>query len=278
MADTILVTGGTGTLGRPLVTRLRALPSAVRVFSRRCPPPGIGDLEWVAGDLNTGVGLDQAVSGVRTVVHCATDSRMPWRDLPFTKRLVEAVSKAGEPPHLVYISIVGVDKVPLPYYKTKLQAERLIESCGLPWTILRTTQFHDLLFTVLRVTARLPVIPIPARTPCQPVDVGEVADRLTELINDRARVRAADFGGPRVQSATELASAYLRWSGRRRALLPVWIPGRIAAGYRRGGHLAPEHAVGKRSFQDFLDDLNAPAHSSLSARFSNPNRDGNRLH
>ena len=254
MGDTILVTGGTGTLGRPLVSRLRALPSAVRVFSRRRPPAGIGDLEWVTGDLNTGVGLDQAVSGVQTVVHCATDPRRPWRDLPFTKRLVHAASKAGEDPHFVYISIVGVDKVPLPYYKTKLKAERLVEDCGLPWTILRTTQFHDLLFTLLRVTSWLPVIPLPARTACQPVDVSEVAVRLTELINDRALGRAADFGGPRVQSAIELAGAYLRWSGRRRALLPVWIPGRTAAGYRRGGHLAPEHAVGKRSFQDFLDD------------------------
>jgi uncharacterized protein YbjT (DUF2867 family) len=264
MGDTILVTGGTGTLGGPLVSRLCALPFAVRVFSRRYPPPGIGDLEWVTGDLSTGVGLDQAVSGVRTVVHCATDSRMAWRDLPHTRRLVEAAGKAGNP-HFVYISIVGVDKVPLPYYKTKLKVERLIEACGLPWTILRTTQFHDLLFTLLRISARLPVMPLPARTACQPVDVGEVAERLTDLINDRALGRATDFGGPRVQSATELAGAYLRWSGRRRGLLPVWIPGRTGAGYRRGGHLAPEHAVGKRSFQDFLDDLDAPAQFGVSS-------------
>lgn len=253
MGDAILVTGGTGTLGRVLVSRLRTGTSPVRVLSRRPAPPGIGELGWVTGDLHTGRGLEEAVSGVRTVVHCATDSRLPWRDLPSTRRLVETARKVGEP-HFVYVSIVGVDKVPLPYYKTKLQAERLVEGCGLPWTILRATQFHDLLFALLQVAARLPLIPVPARTAFQPVDVGEVAKRLTELINDYSTGRAADFGGPQVLSAVDLAGAYLRWSGLRRVLLPVWIPGKTGAGYRQGGHLAPGHAAGQRSFQEFLND------------------------
>jgi uncharacterized protein YbjT (DUF2867 family) len=137
MNQPILITGGSGTLGRAVVERLLAAGHAVRVLSRRPRPASVpAKAEWITGDLLVGDGLAGAVAGVAAVVHCASDPRRPRVDVDGTRKLIEAARAAGTP-HLVDISIVGVDRVPYRYYQAKLAAERLIQASGLPWTILR---------------------------------------------------------------------------------------------------------------------------------------------
>lgn len=253
MTRPILVTGGSGTLGRALVPRLLDLGGPVRVLSRRGDRPGPG--AWVTGDLVTGAGLDRALDGVATVVHCASDPRDRRVDVDGTARLIEEARRAGAP-HLVHVSIVGIDRVPLPYYAAKLEAERLVEASGLPWTILRCTQFHDLLVTLLARRSRLPVLVVPAFTRFQPIDVGDVADRLVELVRaGRPAGRTPDLGGPRVCAAAELVRTYLRITGRRALVLPVPLPGPAGRAMRRGGLLAPDHAEGTRTWEEFLAGL-----------------------
>lgn len=255
----ILVTGGTGVLGRELVPRLLAGGSQVRVLSRRPrrdgDAPGAG---WVVGDLSTGAGLAAALRGVDVVVHCASNPRRPRGDLAAARHLIDAARAAGSP-HLVYASIVGVDRVPLGYYRVKLAVERLAEDSGLPWTVLRATQFHDLIGYLLQSLARLPVLPVPAGVSFQPVDAGEVAARLAALAVGPPAGRAADFGGPLVQPAADLGRAWLRAAGQRRRLLPVRLPGRVFRGYAEGGHLAPSHAEGRIRFEDFLREHISPS-------------------
>src|SRR5690606_6417188 len=113
---TAQVTGGTGTAGRELVRRLRDRGTQVRVLSRR-PSSQPGHCQ---GDLDTGQGLAAAVAGVDVIAHCATaaDYRRRWRDTQGTRRLLAALGDAR--PHLVYLSIVGVDRIPLRYYADKL--------------------------------------------------------------------------------------------------------------------------------------------------------------
>ena len=142
--------------------------------------------------------------------------------------------------------------MPLFYYRAKLKIERLIENSGLPWTILRSTQFHDLIVRGCAALARLPVMMVPAGTSFQPIDVGEVADRLVELAVGPPAGRVPDMGGPQVRSTGDLARAYLRATGRHCHVLPVRLPGAVFGGYRRGGHLAPDHAVGRVTFEEFL--------------------------
>ncbi|MFG2297901.1 SDR family oxidoreductase [Streptomyces sp. NPDC048603] len=239
---TIVVTGGTGTLGRPLVRRLRESGHEVRVLSRSSADYPV--------DLLQGTGLDAALAGAEVVVHCASNPR--GGDEKAAARLVAAARTAGVR-HLVYISIVGVDRVPLPYYKAKYAVERMLEESGLGWTVLRTTQFHDLVLGYFRAMAKLPVLLVPAGVADQPIEVEEVAARLAELAVAPPAGRVADMGGPETHVMTDLAHVYLRAAGRRRPVLGVRLPGKTFAAFRRGGHLTPSHAVGKGRFTEFLD-------------------------
>ncbi|MFD8590200.1 SDR family oxidoreductase [Streptomyces sp. NPDC059637] len=238
---TILVTGGTGTLGRLVTERLRADGHEVRVLSRHSRPYAV--------DLREGTGLAAAVDGVDTVVHCATMPR--GGDDLAARHLIEASRRAGVR-HLAYISIVGVDRVPFGYYRTKLAVERTVEESGLGWTVLRATQFHDLVLQVLEGLAKPPVVLLPAGVADQPVEVAEVAARLAGLAAGEPAGRVPDMGGPEVRTLPELARAYLRASGRRRPLLNVLLAGKAYRAFRAGGHLAPERAVGEVTFEQFL--------------------------
>ncbi|MGH3861172.1 SDR family oxidoreductase [Actinokineospora sp.] len=234
MTPPILVTGGRGTLGRVVVRQLTDARRPVRAISRSTTPPV---------DLLTGDGLDAALAEVETVIHCATT--LGSKDIAATENLLAAAKAAGIK-HLVYISIVGIDRVPLPYYKTKLAVERLIEGSGVAWTTLRTTQFHDPLARMWSVQ-RLPVLCYPSLR-FQPVDTETVAARLIDLADRPPAGRVPDLGGPKVEQAGDLARAYLRSTGSRRPAVPLWLPGKTFAAYRRGDHLTPEHADGLVDF------------------------------
>ncbi|MCX5337898.1 MULTISPECIES: SDR family oxidoreductase [unclassified Streptomyces] len=239
---TILVTGGTGTLGRLVAERLRADGHEVRVLSRHTQPYAVDLREG-------GAALDVAVEGVDTVVHCATTPT--GGDEKAAANLIAAARRAGVG-HLVYISIVGIDRVPFAYYRTKLAVEKQVEESGLGWTVLRATQFHDLLVRVFRAVAKSPVMMLPAGVSDQPVEVAEVADRLAELAAGSPAGRVADLGGPEVRSFESLARAYVKATGRRRAVVNVPLAGKAYRGFRAGGHLAPEQAVGKGTFEEYL--------------------------
>ncbi|MGW1257543.1 SDR family oxidoreductase [Streptomyces sp. NPDC002513] len=239
---TILVTGGTGTLGRLVTERLRADGHEVRVLARHTQPYAV-DL------IRGGSGLEAAVTGVDTVVHCASTPR--GGDERAAAHLIEAARRAGVA-HLVYISIVGVDAVPIGYYKAKHAVERQIQESGLGWTILRATQFHDLLVRLLEAMGRLPVLMLPAGVSDQPIAVAEVADRLAELAANGPAGRVEDMGGPEVRTLPDLARAWLRATGRRRPVVTVPVPGQALRALRAGGQLTPGNAVGKGTFEEHL--------------------------
>jgi uncharacterized protein YbjT (DUF2867 family) len=256
VASPILVTGGTGTLGRLVVARLREAGCDVRVLSRRSRESNEG-VESVTGDLATDEGTEAAVAGAEVIVHCAGSSK---GDEDKTRHLARAASRAGAR-HLVYISVVGADRIPVAsgidramfgYFASKLAAERVVAESGLPWTTLRATQFHDLTLMTAQQMARLPLIPVPAGFRFQPVDAGEVADRLVELALGAPAGLVPDIGGPRVYAMAELVRTYVRARRMHRLFVPVPIPGNAARAIRAGANLAPDRAVGRRTWEDFL--------------------------
>jgi len=236
---TILVTGGTGTLGRPVVAHLRATGAHVRALSRG--RRSTGDGHHVTGDVRTGDGLDDAVAGVDTIVHCVDP----------VPHVIGAARRTGTTPHLVSLSIVGVDRVPLAYYRRKLADEHLIAESGLGWTVLRTTQFHDLVAVALRMLAKPPVLMVPAGFSFQPIEVREVGARLAALALAGPAGRVPDLAGPQARTVDDLAWTYLAARGQRRPIVPVPLPGPVCRAYRTGGHLAPEHAEGTVSFEQY---------------------------
>jgi uncharacterized protein YbjT (DUF2867 family) len=246
MAAPILVTGGTGTLGRLVVAGLREAGRDVRVLSRH-PHEHTEGIEHVTGDLATGEGVAAAVAGTEVIVHCAGSAK---GDGDKARHLASAASRAGVR-HLVNISVVGADRVPLAsgidramfgYFGAKLAAERAVADAGVPWTTLRATQFHDLIYLVVRQLARLPVVPVPAGIRFQPIDAAEVAGLVPDL------------AGPRAYDLAELARGYLRARGGRRLILPVPVPGQAAKALRSGANLSPGRAVGRRTWEEFLTE------------------------
>jgi uncharacterized protein YbjT (DUF2867 family) len=262
----ILVTGGTGTLGRLVVPRLRDAGRKVRVLSRRSREAAEG-IEFVAGDLATGDGVESAVTGTEIIVHLAGSRK---GDEDKARHLVRAAARAGAR-HLVYISVVGADRVPVVsgvdraifgYFASKRAAEQVVADSGLPWTTLRATQFHDGILATVQQMSRLPVIPVPSGWRFQPIDAGEVAARLTELALGRPAGLVPDMGGPKVYEMAELVRGYLRARGTHRPIVPQWLPGKAARAFRAGANLAPERAVGQRTWEEFLAErVSSPSDS-----------------
>lgn len=267
MAAPILVTGGTGTLGRLVVQRLRDDGYDVRVLSRRDHAGGEG-IEFVTGDLATGDGIDSATKGTEIIVHCAGTQK---GDEDKARHLVRAASGAR---HLVNISVVGADRIPVEsaidramfgYFASQRAAEQVVADSGLPSTTLRATQFHDLMLMTARGMAKLPVIPVPAGLRFQPIDAGEVADRLAELALGAPAGLVPDIAGPHVYEMSALVRSYLQARGKRRPIVSVPLPGKAARAVRAGANLAPERAVGHRTWEDFLHArVNSAAHSGAT--------------
>jgi uncharacterized protein YbjT (DUF2867 family) len=256
MTSSILVTGGTGTLGRLVTPLLRDAGATVRVLSRHDHPAGDG-IEYMTGDLLADTGIEPAVDGAELVVHLAGGAK---GDAEATRNLVRAASCA-DVRHLVLISVVGADRMPLGYFTNKLGAEQAVAGSGLPWTTLRTAQFHSLVLTVMRAMAKLPVIPVPGGLRFQPVDPGDVAARLVELTFGGPSGLVPDLVGPTVYEMGDLVRGYLRARGRRRPTLPVRMPGKVGRAYRAGENLSlAGTAVGTRTWEDFLAERVAETH------------------
>lgn len=249
MAREILVTGATGKLGRKVVGEATAAGHHVRAMSRQSHV-GYTGVHWAQGDLLTGAGVDAAVDGIEVIVHCATQPT-GGKDVTSIENLVAAAHRAGVG-HVVHVSIVGIDRIPLPYYKTKLRAERALEASGVGHTVLRATQFHDLIETSFSIQRFSPVLWTLRGVRFQPIDTRDVAARLVALADGEPAGRVADIGGPAVHTHADLARMFLATRGSRRGVVQAPVPGRIVAGYRSGANLAPDNPAGTIGFDEFL--------------------------
>jgi uncharacterized protein YbjT (DUF2867 family) len=236
---TILVTGGTGLLGRHTVPLLEAAGHDLRVLSRSS-----GDH---IGDLTTGAGLAAAFAGVDTVLHLATSTGA--KDVQQTQNLVDAARAAGVS-HVIYISIVGVDVVPYPYYRSKLASEQVIEASGIPFTILRATQFHSFIVMLIELQRRLPVL-LSLDIPDQPIAVEEVAQRLAELVEAGPAGRVADIGGPEQLRLREAIDLWQSATGSRKRVWTLPLAGKAIRAFKEGRHMTTLPGYGRETFAEF---------------------------
>jgi len=242
----VLVTGATGTLGTALAAKLAQRGHHVRVLVHRRSADFPHAVEIVRGDVRSPAGLRQAVIGADAVVHAATSPfrRAKVTELEGTRAVLTAAESASA--HFIYPSVVGVDRLDGTYYRAKWQAEQLVASAG-HWTIQRATQLHPTLDKMLGHR----LFPITAHLAFQPLDAGDLAERLADLVDAGPAGRAEDLGGPEVLALRDLVAARRAATSRRTLLIPVPALGPLRA-LDAGHHLCPDHDRGKVTWQQWL--------------------------
>ena len=248
----VLVTGGTGTLGRHVVRLLRSSGHRARILSRNPR----GHVDAVQGDLTTGAGLIKAVAGMDAIIHAASATTQPTKlrqtDVVGTRRLL-AMAREEHVRQVVFVSIVGMEGVAYPYYRAKLAAEAVVEESIIPWSIQRATQFHTLMETFLGVFSKPPMLAmVPFAWQFQPVDPTEVAARLVEVVKHEPAGRQPDFGGPEVRDFRGLAESWLKARKLNKRLINLPLPLKFSRQFAEGRLLCPDHKDGKVTFEEYL--------------------------
>lgn len=248
--SSILITGGTGLLGRSLSGILKEGLVPHQIASRNKPP---GGADWARLDLRTGEGASEAIAGKKTIFHLASATQGPSfeADVEGTKRLLDA-AVAHDVKHFIFISIVGIDRVPLKYYTIKLAAEQQIINSGVPFTILRATQFHDFVDFMLGRFLRFQVGVLPKKALVQPVETRAVAWKLFQLSKNAPLNGTVEMGGPEVLTLGEMADAWL--DARRKSKWIINLPALNATtkALAAGGLTTPENSMECLTWQDWL--------------------------
>jgi uncharacterized protein YbjT (DUF2867 family) len=242
---TVAIVGGTGTLGRHIAAELQARGHKVRVLSRHAPEYKI--------DLSTGDGLGPALDGCDVVVDASNDAsrRAAATLVDGSRRLLAAEAAAGVAHH-VCVSIVGCDQVPIGYYRVKTDQERVVGQGAVPWSIVRSTQFHELVSSVLAAAGRWRVLPVPGIA-VQPVASAEAARAVADVATGAPLAGSLAVAGPEILQAAELARIWRAVTGRRAVQVPLPLPGRAGRALRAGA-LTTQHpdVRGTTRFADWL--------------------------
>jgi uncharacterized protein YbjT (DUF2867 family) len=250
----VLVTGGTGHLGRALIPQLQQRGHQLRVLARG--PGTMQGVEWFVGDLASGKGVAEAVSGVDVVIHAATSSRIAQRgrfgirdffhsptnvDVEGTRLLVDRAVELGVR-HFLHISIVGLEHTrSLPYSRVKLAAEDVVCRSRVPWSIARATSFYWLLERLCSNMADGRLLAVPSNVRMQPVSSDDFAVWIAQCATDGGRGRREDYAGPQVLSFREILQQYLDARRIRRRIWNMPLPSRMRMAMERG-QIAPADA------------------------------------
>lgn len=251
----IAVVGGTGTLGRHVVAELVDRGHAVRALGRNAPErPLAAGATHVRVDISTGEGLDAALAGVDAVVDASNGppSRKAEAVLVTgTEHLLDAERKAGVGHH-VCVSIVGTDRVPTAYYRVKVRQEEAVERSDVPWTIVRATQFHDLVASWFATAARARVLP-GVRVPLQPLDTRTAAELVARTAEQAPRTGRTQIAGPEIRSAHDLARIWRARTNAKAAIVPLPLPGKLGRALRAGELTSEQDAAkGSPTFEAWL--------------------------
>lgn len=250
----ILVTGGTGSLGRTLVPKLQHAGCQVRVLSRKPRPENTNPaLEWAQADVLTGAGLAASAENVDVIIHGASSPSDNAYDVEVqgVQNVINAAAASGVP-HLIYVSIVGIDRTPSDYYTAKLAAERVVETGSIPWTIVRGTQFHELIDWRMQNMTRTDPVVLDPHLRYQPIDVREFSDILVQAAAEPAQGLAPDFGGPEILEYSEILASWLQATQLQRTIQHQELAGENAAATRLGRNTNPDRRIGKITWRDWL--------------------------
>jgi len=249
----IVVIGGTGRIGSKTVTLLRQGGHEVVAGS---PQNGINTI--------TGEGLKQAMAGTQVVIDLANSPSFEDKAvLEFFEtsgqNLLAAEAAAGSIRHHLALSIVGIDRSDNGYFRAKVAQEKLIKASGMPYTIIRSTQFMEFLGGIAASSANGNIVRISPGL-FQPIAADDVAANVADVALAAPRNGIVEIAGPERAPFNEIVARYLKAVGDPRQV--VSDPEAKYFGGRVEQHsLVPlgEARLGRIGFDEWLRRLQAAA-------------------
>jgi uncharacterized protein YbjT (DUF2867 family) len=255
----LLITGGTGTAGKAVVKRALDRGHEVVVLSRHSAGQAENGVSRVQADLTQASSLAKALEGIDAVIDCTNITTMSeGKATQFFVTEIRNAIQAGAAAGLrryVLLSSVGIDALPLGYYKAKLAQEQALldaaAATGIAYAIARTTQFHDFAGQTLARSSLGPVAMVPALN-VQPVDIAEVAEHLLPIAESDTTGQAAELAGPLPETLTDMARKLVAHQGRRLRIVKPPLPPAIARANRARALIPHGGARGHVTYADWL--------------------------
>jgi uncharacterized protein YbjT (DUF2867 family) len=201
----IVVIGGTGLIGSKTVAILRQRGHQVIAAS---PQSGVNTL--------TGEGLDEALAGAQVVVDLANSPSFEDKAvLEFFKTSegnLLAAEEAGGVQHHVVLSIVAIDRTDNGYFRAKVAQEKLIQASGIPYTIVRSTQFMEFLRGIVDSAANGNIVKLPPAL-FQPIAADDVAAFVAQAALAAPQNGVVEIAGPEREPFNEIVARYLKGIG-----------------------------------------------------------------
>jgi uncharacterized protein YbjT (DUF2867 family) len=148
--------------------------------------------------------------------------------------------------------MVGCDQVPMSYFRVKADQERVVSQGAVPWSIVRSTQFYELVGTVIAAAGRWRVLPMP-RGVLQPVACADAARAVADVAEGAPLNRCVTVAGPEVSEVRDLARTWRKVTGHHAALMPMPVPGTVGRALRSGALTVQRpDARGTTAFADWL--------------------------
>jgi uncharacterized protein YbjT (DUF2867 family) len=245
----VLVTGVTGQLGSALLKQLKNTDYDVKITSRRKPENV--NFEWIYCDLLTGEGLEEAINDVDVVIHAATSPRKD-SDIIDVSGFNKFLDTDQHIKHFIYPSIVGIEDIPMKYYRNKYQAEELLRNSSVPHTIVRATQFHSFVENLFLSKPLFKRYLVPGDIKIQSVDVDEFAAHLIRMINVGPQGKTEDFAGPEILTLREMAELKIKVNNESNKVVSLSFPGKLYRALLNGKNTNDHRKVGKVTFEEFL--------------------------
>lgn len=262
MKQNILVTGGTGTLGKQIVQQLIAQHYAPVVLTTKENAVVEKGAAVAVGNLVSGEGLHAATDNADVIIHCASNPRNSAEvDIQGTSNLLASIPP-GRSPYIIYISICGVDKSNYLYYQNKLATEKLIERSGFPYLIIRITQFYEFILHRILIPGlneQEAAIDLPDNMSFQPIDIKDAAAYVVKGVDEKPQAACLTIGGPEVFSIRELADAYLAYMGKKYTIRDTSVQNDFYNIFRSGINLTPENKTGTITWPAFLRNTLQPS-------------------
>lgn len=209
----IVIMGGTGLIGRKLGSILKAKGHDVRAAS---PSTGVDSVK--------GTGLSEALAGADVLIDVTNSPSFADDDVMAffrnsTTQLLAAAKNAGVS-HYITLSIVGVDRIPdSGYLRAKLAQEQLIEAAGVPYTILRATQFFEFLGAIADGSTEDEAVYLPT-APFQPLAADDVVTALADIATEPPKNGVIEIAGPEAMSMAKFIQNFLSAKGDPRKVIP----------------------------------------------------------